>query len=157
MRVQPSDSAPEVRLPRRVSARRVALFGLVALAIAAAAPAREHGSHRTFQPEALAWVADEPATSPEVPTHLRIEGRVAMVRHEADGDVHIRLEWNGRAVICECIPELPCRLPALGQRIAIWGIHRFDAAPGHDEPGSAAEKHRGWHEVHPVLGWEPIR
>jgi hypothetical protein len=134
--------------------KALALAGILLALPVFARPNREH---RTFHPEALAWVSDQAAGSPEVPTHLRIEGGVEMVRQEPDGDLHIRLQWNGRVIVCECIPELPCKVPQVGQHIAVWGVHRFDAAPGHDEPGTREEKRRGWHEIHPVIGWEVVR
>lgn len=132
---------------------------ILALLFMTAAPSwsRLLREHRTFHPEALAWVADQAADSPEVPTHLRVEGRVQAVRREADGDVHLVLAWNGRTMVAECIPELPepcLDLPVVGQKVAVWGVHRFDAVPGHDEPHMNL---RGWHEVHPVLGWEVVK
>lgn len=142
-------------MPRTARATRAALAAAIALYLlfaAVCAFGRQGRGDRIWHPEALAWVADQPADSAEVPTHLRLEGRVEAVHLEADGDTHIRVAWNGRSVVCECIPELPCSPPLLGQRIAIWGIHRYDSAPGHDEPGVPGA--RGWHELHPVIGWE---
>lgn len=70
-------------------------------------------------------------------THVRVSGRVALVKHEADGDTHIRLVDHACFVVAECIPEMPCRAPKVGQTITVQGISRFDG------------EHK-WLEVHPV-------
>ena len=71
-------------------------------------------------------------------THVQVSGTVTLVKREADGDLHMRLEDGGCFITAECIPELPCSLrPKLGQRVTVRGISRFDG------------EHK-WFEVHPV-------
>jgi hypothetical protein len=70
-------------------------------------------------------------------THIAVTGTVTLVKHEADGDLHIRLNEGAAFIVAECIPELPCVAPKLGQRVQVRGISRFDAE-------------HGWYEVHPV-------
>jgi len=73
-------------------------------------------------------------------THVLVIGRVGYVNaHEADGDLHIRLQslHDTTFVVAECIPKLPCRVPKVGEVVTIKGISRFD--PEH-----------GWWEIHPV-------
>ncbi len=75
-------------------------------------------------------------------THVAVTGKVAYVRAETDGDVHIKLvSPSGRFIIAECIPKLPCVLPIAGWTITVYGITRHD--PEH-----------GWWEVHPVERWQ---
>jgi hypothetical protein len=74
-------------------------------------------------------------------THIRVTGKVVLVKHEADGDLHIRLSDGKRWIVAECIPKLPCAEPKVGQTITVEGISRFD------------EKHK-FPEVHPVEGWK---
>lgn len=81
-------------------------------------------------------------------THVLVEGYVAFVKIEEDGDRHIRLCDSAsvttmdrkRCVVLECIPELPCPAPKVGDHIAVAGISRFDPENGHR-----------WYELHPVL------
>lgn len=71
-------------------------------------------------------------------THVQVTGKVAYVGHEPDGDTHIRLTDGGIAfIVVECIPELPCTVPKVGNIVTVKGISRFDG------------EHK-WYEVHPV-------
>ena len=70
-------------------------------------------------------------------THVQVTGRVALVRHELDGDLHIKLVGATRFIVAECIPQLPCTPPVVGTKITVFGISRYDS------------EHRWW-EVHPV-------
>lgn len=78
-------------------------------------------------------------------THVETSGLVTLVKKEADGDTHIRLSDCDRFEACdgvpwivaECIPELPCKAPKVGETITVRGISRFDGQ-------------HGWAEVHPV-------
>jgi hypothetical protein len=70
-------------------------------------------------------------------THVQVTGNVILVKHEKDGDLHIRLSDGKRFIVAECIPKLPCTEPKVGQTITVYGISRFD------------KKHK-WYEVHPV-------
>src|SRR3954463_7619874 len=57
-------------------------------------------------------------------THVRVTGKVVLVKHEADGDLHIRLSDGKHFIVAECIPELPCREPRLGETVTVEGISR---------------------------------
>ena len=73
-----------------------------------------------------------------VDTHVELEGRVTLVRREGDGDVHIRVEdVDHRFVVVEVIPEISLTIPAVGDRVVVRGIVRYD------------KRHR-WHEIHPA-------
>lgn len=80
-------------------------------------------------------------------THVHVEGWVTYVKKEADGDLHIRVCEDPKipdmqradCVVCECIPELPCEKPAIGSKVSVEGISRFDKENGHK-----------WWEVHPI-------
>lgn len=86
-----------------------------------------------------------PVTVEQVPTtahtHIKVTGRVRLVRREDDGDLHIKLTGTTGFIVAECIPALPCPQPPVGQRITVYGISRED------------KEHR-WYEVHPVERWE---
>lgn len=70
-------------------------------------------------------------------THVQVTGRVMISKREGDGDWHIRIVDASGFVTAECIPELPCLHPKVGQCLRVRGISRFDG------------EHR-WYEVHPV-------
>jgi len=70
-------------------------------------------------------------------THVSVCGQVTLVKHEDDGDWHLRIS-NGRAfIVAEIIPEMPLAVPKKGQKVKVSGISRQDKA-------------HGWYEVHPV-------
>jgi hypothetical protein len=78
-------------------------------------------------------------------THVTVCGRVALLKTEADGDAHLRIEdASKRFIVAEIIPAIPLPRPKLGQQVCVDGISRFDKA-------------HGWFEVHPVLAWRPGR
>ncbi len=87
---------------------------------------------------------DSLATGHVLHTHVQVTGRVKLVRREADGDTHIQLTGVRSFIVAECVPELPCALPTVGQRITVYGISRED-------------KEHHWFECHPVERWEPAR
>jgi hypothetical protein len=97
---------------------------------------------RTYYPVSIADLA----AGRNSHTHIRVTGKVVLVKYEADGDLHIRLSdmpWvklsdRKHWIVAECIPKLPCAKPKVGQTITVEGIYRRDA------------KHGGWAEVHPV-------
>jgi hypothetical protein len=68
---------------------------------------------------------------------VQVTGKVTLVRHEADGDLHIRIEDGGAFIVAECIPKLPCAAPKVGDTVTVTGISRFDG------------EHK-WQEIHPV-------
>lgn len=71
-------------------------------------------------------------------THVEVHGRVALIKKEGDGDVHIRLvSTSGAFIVVECIPFLPCHPPRVGDSVVVLGIMRRDYE-------------HGWFEVHPV-------
>ncbi len=83
-------------------------------------------------------------------THVEVEGHVTVVRHEADGDWHVRLSDGHRFIVAEIIPTLvppegPILPPKPGDCVRIRGIRRVDTEAGH-----------GWIEVHPVEFLEVI-
>jgi len=82
-------------------------------------------------------------------THAELDSvLVVYVASETDGDYHMRLRDRGDTIavhyiIAECIPELPCRHPKVGELIPwIRGITRRDN-----------EHH--WVELHPVEAMAP--
>lgn len=92
---------------------------------------------RTFWPVPL----DSLAIGHTTHTHVAVTGKVSYVRHESDGDTHIKLvSPSGRFIIAECIPALPCALPKAGSVITVRGISRQDS------------EHLWW-ECHPVESW----
>jgi|SRR5882724_8302800 len=76
-------------------------------------------------------------------THVEVAGKVTLVRHESDGDIHIKIVGVHGFIVAECIPALPCRVPTVGEHLTVRGIARQDL-----------EHH--WYEVHPVE-WESPR
>jgi hypothetical protein len=112
----------------------VLIVGVLALLGAAAAAVQTPA--RTYWPVTVEQVATT------MHTHVKVTGRVRLVRKEADGDTHIKLTGVTGYLVAECIPALPCALPTVGQRITVYGISRID-------------KEHGWAEVHPTERWEP--
>ena len=90
---------------------------------------------RTYWPISV----DSLATGKVLRTHVEVTGLVTLVRHESDGDMHIKLVGKTGFIVAECVPELPCRLPKVGERITVRGINRWDG------------EHK-WAEVH-VVEW----
>jgi hypothetical protein len=66
---------------------------------------------------------------------------VTLVRNEADGDIHIRVEDGGEFVVCEITPQQPHPKPKVGDVVSVWGVVREDG------------EHKWW-ELHPVDGIE---
>ena len=103
----------------------------------------------------IAWLlatvvfADEgrvyhPITIAEFPkkvhTHVCTTGTIALVKGEADGDLHIRVEDGKAFIVAEAIPKLQPeweRPPHKGEVWTLCGITRFD-------------KRHGWWEIHPI-------
>jgi hypothetical protein len=89
-------------------------------------------------------------------THVRVTGRVTLVRPEADGDLHIRLsDAHDHFIVAEITNDSPLNTAAErsrlrqaerdGRSITVCGIRRFDDDHGH-----------GWWEVHPIERLEYI-
>jgi hypothetical protein len=91
-------------------------------------------AQRTYWPVSV----DSLAAGQVQHTHVQVTGRVRLVRHEGDGDLHLKLTGVTGFIVAECIPALPCAVvPKVGDRVTVRGISRYDG-----------EHH--WHEVHPV-------
>jgi hypothetical protein len=93
---------------------------------------------RTYYPVSIADLA----AGRNFHTHVQVTGKVVLVKHEADGDLHIRLSDGSQFIVAECIPKLPCQEPKRGQTVTVQGIYRRD------------QKHGNWAEVHPVESLE---
>ncbi len=72
-----------------------------------------------------------------------VEGVVEAIQKSGDGDVHVNIRGSNGILVAETIKEVAIPLPAIGEKIHIWGIVRYDVA------------HRWW-ELHPVLGWNKL-
>lgn len=106
------------------------------------------------------WLLDEQIISnmqlsvtpldPSVPVfkmpHAVIEGKVAKIINESDGDTHVWLEYGGGKgqLACEWTPQSTAKPPpSVGSAIRVYGILRYDLQ-------------HGWWEIHPVDAWEPL-
>ncbi len=108
-------------------------LALVLLCLPTLAAAQQTFS-RTYWPVSV----DSLAIGQTVHTHVVVTGRVTLLRHEADGDTHLKLVGRTGFIVAECIPALPCAfLPKVGQRVTVYGISRRDVE-------------HGWYEVHPI-------
>lgn len=99
-------------------------------------PAEEHDRH--YFPVAPSAMAKNHHT------HVQVTGKVTISKREGDGDWHIRITDGKGFAVAECIPELPCAHPKIGQCVRVRGISRIDGE--HKYPGTQV----GWPEVHPV-------
>lgn len=77
-------------------------------------------------------------------TRAEVTGSVQIVRREDDGDWHIRVSDGKYFIVAECMPQLPCTLPKVGDKITVRGITRYDYE-------------HSWYELHPVTGLEIIK
>lgn len=77
-------------------------------------------------------------------THVHVCGTVTLAKHEADGDLHVRLSQGNTFIVAEIVPYHPLAAPKVGQRICVDGISRRDGD-------------HGWYEVHPVERWRAAR
>lgn len=89
---------------------------------------------RTFHKVALAQLSKTQWT------HVEVCGLVTLVKMEADGDLHVRLDDGGAFIVAETVPYHRLASPRLAQRICVRGISRED-------------KTHHWYEVHPVESW----
>jgi hypothetical protein len=76
-------------------------------------------------------------------THLETCGRVTLVKREADGDSHIRLDAAGAFIVLEIVPYHVMDKPKVGQTIVAQGISRID------------KTHR-WPELNPLEAWHAV-
>ncbi len=82
--------------------------------------------------------------------HVVAEGYVSEVRFDRDdGDLTFKLvenlEETGPFVVCEIISPIRIEPPAVGSRVRVYGVSRYDGQENHQ-----------WYEVHPVLGIEQV-
>ncbi len=114
---------------------------LFLLALVAVAPGR------LYPPQTIHLLASGHYDRPRA----EIVGIVTVVRHEADGDLHVRVEGiapkDDSFVIVEIVPELPPGpgrvKPRVGDKVRVRGIVRWDGL------------HK-WAELHPVVSLEVI-
>ncbi len=83
--------------------------------------------------------------------HVVAEGYVSEVRvsDEEDGDMKFKLvesmEKSSPFIVCEIIQPITIEMPAVGSRVRVYGVSRYDGGEG-----------RNWYEVHPVLNIEAV-
>lgn len=71
-------------------------------------------------------------------------GVITDVQKSFDGDWHLNITAkDGAVLVGEIIPEYQMAIPAVGDKVRIWGVVRYDM------------EHRWW-ELHPVIGWSRI-
>lgn len=83
--------------------------------------------------------------------HVVAEGYVSEVRvNDEDGDLSFKLVDSlgeqQRFIVCEIIDPIRLKPPAVGSRVRVYGVSRFDG-----------ERDHNWYEVHPVLNIEVVR
>ena len=83
--------------------------------------------------------------------HVVAEGYVSEVRvNDEDGDLSFKLVDHlgeqERFIVCEIIDPIKLAPPAVGSRVRVYGVSRFDG-----------ERDHNWYEVHPVLNIEVVR
>jgi hypothetical protein len=76
-------------------------------------------------------------------TRAEVTGRVTLVKKEGDRDLHIRVSDGKHFIVAECMPQMPCTRPKVGDTVTVRGITRFDG------------EHKWW-EIHPVTGLEIV-
>src|SRR5262249_32068007 len=82
--------------------------------------------------------------------HLMNEGYVSEVMvNDEDGDLSFKLvndlKRPGPFVVCEIIDPIKLAPPAVGSRVRVYGVSRYDGQADHN-----------WYEVHPVLSIEVV-
>jgi hypothetical protein len=83
--------------------------------------------------------------------HVVAEGFVSQVLiDDEDGDLRFKLveslQQSEPFIICEIIEPIKLAPPAVGSRVRVYGVHRYDSKENHN-----------WYEVHPVLNIEVVR
>jgi|SRR5579859_4044232 len=153
-----------MRAAAKVFCMASALLGFgYALQLIGGAPAPKKKLDRTYHVESVGFMASQDPShwSAKFGTHVEVTGWLTYKDHEADGDWHLRLcesaantEMERSAcVVAECIPSLPCAVPAVGDCVMVRGISRFDAEGWN--PDSKSGSH-GWWEAHPVEELEVV-
>jgi hypothetical protein len=118
-----------------------------------AAPEQEPAGLKSF--EAADWREFHPVHISDIESntkpHVVAEGYVSEVRFDdKDGDLTFRLVDNlgeqERFIVCEIIDPIRLKPPAVGSRVRVYGVSRYDGEHDHN-----------WYEVHPVLNIEVVR
>ena len=118
-----------------------------------AAPEPEPAGLKTL--EAVDWDEFHPVRISDIESntkpHVVAEGYVSEVRvNDEDGDLSFRLVDNlgeqERFIVCEIIDPIRLKPPAVGSRVRVYGVSRYDGEHDHN-----------WYEVHPVLNIEVVR
>jgi anti-sigma factor RsiW len=138
----------------------VAAVAVVIVLAVAFATLRHHSSFevasselKTF--EAVDWDEFHPVSISDIERntkpHVVAEGYVSEVRvNDEDGDLSFRLVDNlgeqERFIVCEIIDPIRLKPPAVGSRVRVYGVSRYDGEHDHN-----------WYEVHPVLNIEVVR
>jgi hypothetical protein len=80
--------------------------------------------------------------------HVITEGTIVSREGESDekGSRRFRLRDGSADVVCEVLEDARVSVPAIGQRVRVYGVSRYDARADHR-----------WYEIHPVLRIETIR
>jgi hypothetical protein len=80
--------------------------------------------------------------------HVVTEGTIVSREGESDekGSRRFRLRDGSADVVCEVLEDARVSVPAIGQRVRVYGVSRYDARADHQ-----------WYEIHPVLRIETIR
>jgi Anti-sigma-K factor rskA. len=118
-----------------------------------AAPEQETAGLKSL--EAVDWDEFHPVRISDIESntkpHVVAEGYVSEVRvNDEDGDLSFRLVDNlgeqERFIVCEIIDPIRLKPPAVGSRVRVYGVSRYDGEHDHN-----------WYEVHPVLNIEVVR
>ena len=83
--------------------------------------------------------------------HVVAEGYVSEVGfNDEDGDLSFRLvddlRQRDQFIVCEIIDPIKLDAPAVGSRVRVYGVSRYDGQENHN-----------WYEVHPVLNIEVVQ
>jgi hypothetical protein len=117
------------------------------------APEPELGGLKSL--EAVDWGEFHPVRVSNIESntkpHVVAEGYVSEVGYnDEDGDLSFRLVDSlgerERFIVCEIIDPIKLVPPAIGSRVRVYGVSRFDG-----------ERDHNWYEVHPVLNIEVVR
>jgi hypothetical protein len=160
-------AAPAPRRTRRWGAvllrpRFAVAAGVVALLLVVALmtlhrieKAAEHETAGLKTLEAVDWDEFHPVSINDIERntkpHVVAEGYVSEVRvNDEDGDLSFKLVDHlgeqERFIVCEIIDPIRLKPPAVGSRVRVYGVSRYDGEHDHN-----------WYEVHPVLNIEVVR
>jgi len=163
--VQPAPSLPARRAVRWRAVLLNPRFALTAAAVmilssaifvaARFHAAAEQGPAGLKTLEAVDWDEFHPVNISDIERntkpHVVAEGYVSEVRvNDEDGDLSFklvdRLGEQDRFIVCEIIDPIRLKPPAVGSRVRVYGVSRYDGEHDHN-----------WYEVHPVLNIEVVR